>query len=374
MTHLCFSLAVLLLVRFWSPAECLTNAADTVALANLKAAVLSSSMPPFSCLSSWNFSGTTDPCRNFLCGISCSTYGRIISVSLDSAGYYGHLPSAISNLTHLQVLDLSNNFFNGPVPSSLSSLSNLKYLILTSNNFSGPIPFSILSNLSSLITLELSGNSLSGTLPPSLSSLSALTILDLSYNHLSGTLIQSAFEPLKRLEVADLAGNQLSGAIKGWLLRLPKIQQVNLANNTFNKWEVWPALLGGGDELVAIDLGYNRIEGQLPEELAEYTSLVALTVSHNSLRGGIPWQYLREKKGAAFRRLFLDGNFLQGRVPVELIGEEMIGSFGDNCFVGCPSTSAFCSPGQKPGWLCKAVNCTYSGGQANRRRRGSCGV
>lgn len=177
---------------------------------------------------------------------------------------------------------------------------------------------------------------------------------------------------LRRLEVADLAGNRLNGTVEGWLLKLPKIQQVNLANNGFQKWEVWPATAGGGggEELVAVDLGFNRIVGQLPPELAGYPSLVSVTVSYNKLRGEIPWQYHEKKDGAAFRRLFLVGNFLQGRIPAEFFGEEMVGSFGDNCFEECPLDSEKCSPRQKPGWVCKMVD----SGDGSRRREDARGI
>ncbi|PKA59931.1 LRR receptor-like serine/threonine-protein kinase FLS2 [Apostasia shenzhenica] len=392
MTNLWFCLPVYLLLRVCSLADAATTASELSALAALKATVVSSSIPPFSCIASWNFSGAggSEPCRSFTCGISCSADGRITAVALDPAGYSGHLPDAISNLSHLETLDLSNNNFHGPIPSSLSSLTNLQHLVLTSNSFTGQIPWSF-SNLSSLKTLELARNSFYGVIPSYLSSLSALAIVDLSYNRLSGplpssfppnlvtlairgnlltgSLIRSAFEPLQGLEVVDLAENRLSGKLEGWLLRLPKIQQVNLANNTFDKWEVWPAAGASGEELVALDLGYNRIEGRLPAELAGYPSLVAVTVSHNKLRGAIPWQYHREKKGVAFRRLFLDGNYLAGRVPAELVEAEVSGSFGDNCLEGCPPASTLCAKKQKPEWICRIL---YCGGGGPRRRGNPC--
>ncbi|PKU71315.1 LRR receptor-like serine/threonine-protein kinase FLS2 [Dendrobium catenatum] len=382
MTNLPLSFVLLLLLRFCTPAISITFPGDAAALAAFKAAVVPSSILPFSCLSSWNFSASSDPCRTFLCGVSCSADGRITAIVLDSAGYSGYLPAVISNLSQLQTLDLSNNFFHSSIPSSLSSLSKLQSLVLASNYFTGTIPFSLLTNLSSLQTLELSRNSFSGSIPAPLSSLTALAILDFSYNRftgpipsslppnlvtlalrwnsLTGFLIRSAFTPLRRLEVADLAGNRLNGNVEGWLLKLPKIQQLNLANNSLEKWVVWPDTAGdgGGQELVAVDLGFNQIEGRLPPELADYPSLVAITVSYNKLRGEIPWQYHGEKNGAAFRRLFLAGNYLQGRVPAVFLGGEMAGSFGDNCLEGCPVASEMCSPRQKPGWICKMA---YSG-------------
>nr|CAN60919.1 hypothetical protein VITISV_019334 [Vitis vinifera] len=140
-------LSLLLLFSVFSATHALTLPSDVSALQSFKASIKPSSVSPWSCLASWNFS--TDPCSvprrtHFTCGISCSADStRVISITLDPAGYAGALSPAIGKLTQLTVLDLSDNSFSGYVPSALSSLSNLQILTLRSNSFSGPLPQAI---------------------------------------------------------------------------------------------------------------------------------------------------------------------------------------------------------------------------------------
>ncbi|KAJ0965374.1 hypothetical protein J5N97_026512 [Dioscorea zingiberensis] len=370
-----------------------TSPSDIHALSSFLSSIHPSSIPPFSCLSSWNFS--SDPCHpstpsHFLCALSCSSSSpsRITSISLDPAGYSSSsFPLSLLSLPSLSLLSLSSNSFSGPLPPSLPSLSSLSILDLSHNSFSGPIPPS-LSSLSSLSSLDLSHNSFSGSIPPSLSSLSSLSLLDLSFNHLSGPLPpslppnlltlalkanslsdpikSSTFRPLTKLEVAELSSNSFTGALGAWFLLLPSLQQVDLSNNSLTSLEV---SAGAGESLVAVDLSYNRIEGGLPVGLAAFPALAALSLRHNRLRGGIPAEYYGGKKGTPFRRLFLDGNFLNGRVPAGFLGkgagagEVLTGSFGDNCLASCPASVGLCSPVQKPASVCKQA---YGSG-----RRGS---
>lgn len=73
----------------------------------------------------------------------------------------------------------------------------------------------------------------------------------------------------------------------------------------------------------------------------------------NRLKGVIPSEYSR------FKRLFLDGNFLKGKVPKGFFSTSVVaGSFGDNCLEACPSVIPLCAPAQKPPSLCKE---TYDG-------------
>ena len=74
---------------------------DKAALAALRSAVAASSVPPYSCLASWDFA--RDPCAAFPCGLRCyaaagatnSSYLRVTAVALDPAGYSGALPAAL---------------------------------------------------------------------------------------------------------------------------------------------------------------------------------------------------------------------------------------------------------------------------------------
>ncbi|KDP47139.1 hypothetical protein JCGZ_22135 [Jatropha curcas] len=353
----------------------LTSPQDISALKAFKASIKPNSIPPWSCLASWDF--TTDPCAfprrtHFTCGVTCSSDStRVTQLTLDPVGYSGQLTPLISQLTNLVILDLSDNNFFGPIPSSISSLSNLQTLTLRSNLFSGSVPDSV-TKLKSLQSLDLSHNSLSGYLPNGMNLMSSLTRLDLSYNKLtaslpklppnllelaikgnslSGSLSKSSFDGLTQLAVVELSENSFSGTLESWFLQLPALQQVDLANNSLTRVEISKAL-NGYSNLVAVDLGFNKIEGNPPVNFVSFPHLSSLSLRYNRLRGAIPLEYSRMK---SLRRLFLDGNFLIGKPPSGLFGGEgpVAGSLGDNCLQGCPGSSQLCTPSQKPNSICK---------------------
>lgn len=370
----------------------ITSPSDVAALKAFKSAVDPASIPRWSCLASWNFSAA-DPCSlprrsYFTCGLSCSSSSssggraQITLITLDPAGYSGTLSPLVSGLSRLAVLDLSDNSFRGPIPSSLSSLSALTTLSLRANSFSGAVP--ALAGLKTLQSLDLSYNSLSGSLPSSLSSLPSLTRLDLSFNRLtgsipklppnllelalrgnslSGPLSKDSFAGSAQLEVVELGHNSLAGALEPWLFLLPSVQQIDLANNSLARVDVpTPPTAGGGGggSLVAVDLGFNRIEGLVPGSFASYPQLSSLSLRHNRLRGDIPAEFGRK---ATLRRLFLDGNYLTGKPPEGLLSRGStvaFGSLGDNCLRQCPASSRLCSPSQKPEAVCKQA---YGGGR-----------
>ncbi|KAF2584741.1 hypothetical protein F2Q70_00036223 [Brassica cretica] len=357
--------------------DALTSPSDVSALKAFKAAVKPNSIPPWSCLASWDFTAS-DPCAtprrtHFTCGITCSSDStRVTQLTLDPVGYTGRLTPLISGLTQLLTLDLADNNFYGSIPSSISSLVSLQTLTLRSNSFSGSLPESV-TRLSSAESIDISRNSLTGSLPKSLSSLSNLRQLDLSYNKLtgsipklpqslidlalkanslSGPISKESFTESTQLEVVELAENSFTGTLGAWFFNLQSIQQVDLANNSITGIEVLPPKLAGESDLVAVELGFNRIAGNAPASLAAYPRLSSLSLRYNMLHGAIPAEYERSK---TLRRLFLDGNYLTGKAPARFVKPEteVMGSLGNNCLQGCPGKAKMCAPSQKPFSICK---------------------
>ncbi|KAI3803717.1 hypothetical protein L1987_31878 [Smallanthus sonchifolius] len=350
-----------------------TLSSDVSALKAIKSAINPTTIPPYSCLASWNF--TSDPCStphvtHFLCALSCSA-NRVTQLTFDPAGYSGTLSPLVSQLTELTTIDLSDNKLSGPIPTSLFSLPNLQTLILRTNSFSGTLPPTI-STLKSIQTLDISHNSLSGSLPDTSSSLT-LTRLDLSFNKLtgpipklarnllelalrsnslSGFLSNSSFSELTQLEVVELSENFLVGTIPSWFFLQPGLQQVNLANNKFTGIEI---SIPVDSDLVAVDAGYNKITGCLPVNFTAYPVLSSLSLRYNVLHGPIPEEYSRK---STLRRLFLDGNYLTGMPPEGFFSgkSSVYGSFGDNCLKSCPTSLQLCLKSQKPSSICRRAN------------------
>lgn len=203
-----------------------------------------------------------------------------------------------------------------------------------------------MNSMSSLRRLDLSYNKLTGSLPKLPYNLLELA---LKANSLSGSLSKSSFDSLTQLEVVELSENSLTGTLQSWFFLLPALQQVDLANNSLTRLEIpKPA----NSDLVAVDLGFNKIEGNAPLHFADYPLLSSLSLRYNSLRGTIPLEYSRKK---SLRRLFLDGNFLIGKPPPAFFaaGTSVSGSIGDNCLQACPGSSQLCIPSQKPSSICK---------------------
>lgn len=194
-------------------AQCKTHPTDIQGLQHLKNGINPNSISSGSCLSSWSFS--IDPCDNifsdrFTCGFRCdlivSGFYRVTEISLDQAGYSGSL--YMTNLPHLEVLDMSYNSLSGLIPHSLSNLTRLRRLSLSKNSFTGKIPSSI-GSLLRLQELFLDNNNLTGSIPRSFNGLVNLNRLELQHNNITGDL--PVLYQLRNLFFLDLSDNRITG-------------------------------------------------------------------------------------------------------------------------------------------------------------------
>jgi hypothetical protein len=92
-----------------------------------------------------------------------------------------------SSADFMAAIDLTCNSLSGGIPSELTKLKGLRMLNLSRNYLAGGIPEQI-GNLSLLESLDLSWNKISGPIPLSMSYLSSLNFLNLSNNNLSGEI------------------------------------------------------------------------------------------------------------------------------------------------------------------------------------------
>ncbi|CAA0806767.1 Leucine-rich repeat (LRR) family protein [Striga hermonthica] len=237
-------------------------------------------------------------------------------------------------------------------------LVNVSFSILVAVTFSTLVAsfqhlqlYILSSRYSDVSTLSDRGpiyNKLTGPirgLPPNLNELA------LKSNSLSGPLGRNEFSGLTRLVVAELSENSLTGEVGSWFFLLPALQQADLAGNQFTAVNV--AKPPPASELVAVDLSYNQIEGLLTENFSEYPALRSLSLRYNRLRGPIPGRY--GGRGSPLRRLYLDGNYLNGSPPEAFFsgGGLDSGSLGDNCLERCPARSGLCLKSQKPAAICR---------------------
>ncbi|XP_010228930.2 leucine-rich repeat receptor-like serine/threonine-protein kinase BAM1 [Brachypodium distachyon] len=284
---------LLVLIFLLATATCSTAAGsspsnaslEAAALANLSAALadpsgyLSAHWTPVTPLCSWP-------------RLSCDAAGsRVISLDLSALNLSGPIPAAaLSSLTHLQSLNLSNNLFNSTFPEALiASLPNIRVLDLYNNNLTGPLP-SALPNLTNLVHLHLGGNFFSGSIPG-------------SYGQWS------------RIRYLALSGNELTGAVPPELGNLTTLRELYLGY--FNSFTGGiPRELGRLRELVRLDMASCGISGTIPPEVANLTSLDTLFLQINALSGRLPPEI-----GAmgALKSLDLSNNLFVGEIPASFV-------------------------------------------------------
>ncbi|CAN1220849.1 LRR receptor-like serine/threonine-protein kinase RGI5 [Linum grandiflorum] len=277
----------------------------------------------------WNLSDQT-PCS--WKGITCSSDKRVISLSLpDTFLNLTSIPSLISSLTYLQLLNLSSTNISGQIPPSLGQLSNLRLLDLSSNSLTGSIPQE-LGNLSSLQFLYLNSNRLSGQIPPHLSNITSLKVLCLQDNLLNSS-IPSQFGSLVSLQQLRVGGNPyLTGEISHQLGMLSNLTTFGAAatglselGECFELRNLYlhmnkltgsiPSELGKLQKLTSLLLWGNALSGSIPSQLSNCSSLVVLDASANDLSGSIPGDL---GKLGTLEQLHLSDNSLTGLIPRHL--------------------------------------------------------
>ncbi|XP_030958040.1 receptor-like protein 33 [Quercus lobata] len=270
--------------------------------------------------------------------------------------FTGQIPSSLSNLKYLNVIDLSYNKFEGSIPVSLGNLTKVTKIMLQYNNFTGHIPSS-LSNPKDLTFINFSHNNFGGFggKIPFLTNLTKLSTVDLSYNQLTSQMCE--FQPNNSLQYLRLENNRLYGSLPSSISNLVNLIELNIASNdlsgivefdestnleeletldvsnnsrflgiksnsnhTFPYLQTlslsscniieFPKFLKSSKYLENLDLSSNRISNQIPEWMFEVVeNLLFLDLHANLLQGNLP---IPPSTMIAF---FMSNNRLIGEIP-----------------------------------------------------------
>jgi Leucine-rich repeat (LRR) protein len=260
--------------------------------------------------------------------------------------FSGQIPPCYGELLNLTFFRVDNCFVSGTIPQELSQLANIETMLLFGNSLQGPIDNVFSPTQSLLSVVDFSGNALSGAIPDSVFELPSLNILSFVKNCFHGSIPESVCgaEHLKILlldgltaaekcssrmwDPLDIAPSYFARTVPGMIpscvWTLPNITTVSLSGNGIS--DKLPRDLQLSDSLVYVDVSYNQLKGEIPDNFQEHVFAFA-DLSHNKFCGDMagfspPPEYpdvsasARGKPFVNHTTLNLAVNRLTGAVPV----------------------------------------------------------
>ncbi|KAJ0620189.1 receptor-like protein EIX1 isoform X1 [Helianthus annuus] len=208
---------------------------------------------------------------------------NIMSVDLSNNSLGGVISKAhMSNMSSVEMIDLSSNNFYGPIPNVPSTV---RWLDLSKNQFYGRISFLCQIVDSPLLFLDLSSNSLTGQIPNCLWHFRKLRVLNLGYNKLFK--LPTSIGSLINLEALYINNNKFSGELPLSLQNCTNLLFLHLGANRF--YGNLPFWIGEKlSSLYALSLTSNNFSGAVPLQLCQLVKLQILDLSINNLYGSIP--------------------------------------------------------------------------------------
>lgn len=237
-------------------------------------------------------------CQNQMTGGIPPEWNNLGATLKSLSMYHNNLTGPIPNMTnlrHLEVLDVSYNSFTGAFPAWIEgSRDTLRVLELSQNRLEGTLP-SWLSSFTSLQIMNMGGNLLTGSIPEDLSKLTTMTETGGNDTVLwTDQVVVAASGKALNFDIItintksfDLNGNKLTGHIPTELGTLQGLIYLSLAG--CNLTGTIPAQLGNLTNLETLDLSSNQLDGPIPAQLdADLHSLQFLNLTNNNLSGPIP--------------------------------------------------------------------------------------
>ncbi|KAI3716455.1 hypothetical protein L1987_67350 [Smallanthus sonchifolius] len=252
------------------------------------------------------------------------------------------IEASMSNLSKVEVIDLSSCKLGPHFPLWIQTLKNLKGLNMGNARISDTIPQEFWNTWPSQLTyLNLSLNKITGKVTDLLSNFDLeYPILDLSSNNFFGQ-IQNVSSTLKSV---DLSKNKFYGGIS-FLCQIvdDSLSFLDLSNNLFSGQI--PDCLWHFKKLKILNLGHNNLSGRLPASIDYLINPEVLILNNNNISGELP-STLKNCTKLTF--LDLGANKFSGSVPI-WIGEK----FSELYALSLTSNNFF---GTIPLQLCQLVN------------------
>ncbi|KAF6174760.1 hypothetical protein GIB67_031284 [Kingdonia uniflora] len=196
---------------------------------------------------------------NFLYGVvpeEVSSLRNLQTLMLDDNMFNGRVPEWMGEFPRLAVLSLRNNSFTGSLPNSLKTLATLRVIALSMNKLSGEVPD--LSSLTHLQVLDLEDNYFGPKFPILASNLVRLVLRKNTFRSAIPDEVNSYYQ----LERLDVSLNRFVGPFPKSLLSLPSITYLNIAQNKFTGMLLENLSCNAG--LGFVDLSSNLLTGNLP--------------------------------------------------------------------------------------------------------------
>uniref|UniRef100_A0A453Q3V2 Leucine-rich repeat-containing N-terminal plant-type domain-containing protein n=1 Tax=Aegilops tauschii subsp. strangulata TaxID=200361 RepID=A0A453Q3V2_AEGTS len=221
---------------------------------------------------------------------------------------------SLSNLTHLEVLDMSNNFDTSLKHAWFWNLTGLKELHLGYSGLEGSIP-SDLANMTALQVIDLSGNQLVGLIPEKLGNLCNLTRMRFSGNNIGSSigefmrrLPKCSWNTLQEFSVQDA---NMIGNLPSWIGNMTNLSVLHASENMLSG--PLPVGVGALSNLKSLILGNNNFSGVLlKEQFANLGKLELLDLSHNNFSGVL----LKEHFTGLLNLKYLDFSYNSVRLAI----------------------------------------------------------
>jgi len=256
-------------------------------------------------------------------GISCYNGGNYITeINLENKSMYGTIPETISNLTHLESLNLSQNQLYS-IPESIQSLINLKSLNIANNYMDSSDNLKSITQLTNLTYLDCSHLYLSSVLPADFQNLTNLQYLDISHNDFEGSLF-NIISNLTKLQTLIAHHNHFTGQLPD-TFNFQQLQLLDISANQF--WGQIPSGIQQLSHLTQLILSENNFSKQIPVEIATLTQLEVLKLDRNQLIGEIPYDLINlenlanNESDISYNALYTTNSQLESFLDIKQIGD-----------------------------------------------------